>query len=153
MALFARNLLILGSPSLLFLSGIPAAGFRLSMPSVTQEQERTYGLTFLIVAAILTFFTTWANIAKFAPSAFNLFSMKCPNSRRAFPCRKELSELFLFIFLLAMHPVVLSAALLAVNESDWNNKEAIKKWIWGLLIVSVLIYCVNGLLRQSYWYN
>jgi hypothetical protein len=153
MALFARNAFILGSPTFLFLTGIPTAGFRLASSSVTQEQERQYGWTFLIGAAILTMFTTWANVAEFVPHASRLFSGKCQYPNRVFPCRKELTALFAFIFLFAMHPVVLSAGLLYVNESDWKDKDTIKRWIWALLIVSVLIYCANGILRQGYWFG
>lgn len=153
MALFARNAFILGSPTFLFLTGIPTAGFRLASSSVTQEQERQYGLTFLIGAAILTIFTTWANVAEFAPEAARLFSGKCSYPRGVFPCRKELTELFAFIFLFAMHPVTLSVVLLLVNESDLKDKDMIKRWIWALLIVSVLIYCANGVFRQRYWFG
>ena len=153
MALFARNAFILGSPTFLFLTGIPAAGFRLASSSVTQEQERQYGIAFLIGAAILTMFTTWANVAEFAPEAFRLFFGKCRYPSGAFPCRKELTDLFAFIFLFVMNPVVLSVVLLLVNETDWKDKDMIKRWIWALLIVSVLIYCANGMFRQQYWFG
>ena len=153
MALFTRNAFILGSPTLLFLLGIPTIGFRLSSSTTTQEEERRYGLIFLIGVAVLTFFTSWANVAEFAPSLTRLFVTKCQYPRGAFPCRKELTDLFGFIFLTAMNPVVLTALLLIVNESELKDKDMIKRWIWSLLIVSILIYCGNGLMRQQYWYK
>ena len=149
--LFARNAFILASPTLLFLAGIPTASYRL-LNTVTVEQERTYAWTFLIGAALLTAFTTWANFAEIGPDIGRL-SSTCRLPKSTFPCREELSHLFAFIFLLAFHPVLLAAALLYVNETDWKNKDTVKRWLWSLLVLSILIYCANGTFRTIYWFG
>ena len=152
-ALFARNAFILASPTLLFLSGIPTASYRLASQTVSVEEDRRYGYAFLIGAAVLTAFTTLANCAEVAPDLKRLVSSTCHYPKSTFPCRSELTDLFAFVFLLAFHPVLLAAALLYVNETDWKDKDTIKRWLWSLLLLSVLIYCVNGLIRTNYWFG
>lgn len=147
-----RNAFILASPTLLFLAGIPTASLRLTSTSVTPEQERTYAWAFLIGAAILTFFTTWANVANLGPDLARLLSNACKKSYM-FPCHDELRDVFGMIFVFAFHPVLLSALLLYVNDTDWKEKDTIKRWLWVLLIISVLIYCANGVFRYQYWFK
>ena len=112
---------------MLFLGGIPTVSYRLASTSVTADQDRTVGYAVLVGAILLTAFTTWANFAE--------------------------TNLFGFVFLLAFHPILLTVALLAVNETDWKDKETIKRWLWSLLLLSILIYCANGLYRTNYWFG
>ena len=136
---------------LLFLGGIPAASYRL-LTKPQDQDDRVYGYAFLIGAALLTAFTTWANFAEMIPEFTRLVST-CRSPKSTFPCRAELTSLFWFAFLLAFHPVLLSAALLYVNETDWKDKETIKRWLWSMLILSVLLYCASGLQRTNYWFG
>ena len=153
MSLFARNAFILASPTLLFLGGIPTVSYRLASTSVTADQDRTVGYAVLVGAILLTAFTTWANFAEMGPDLGRLVSSTCRFPKSSFPCRTELTNLFGFVFLLAFHPILLTVALLAVNETDWKDKETIKRWLWSLLLLSILIYCANGLYRTNYWFG
>jgi len=138
---------------LLFLTGVPLAIYRRTSSDVTQEQERRVGWAFLLGAAALTFFATWANVAKVAPAVGHLFGATCRFPKSSFPCRYELSELFWFVFMLCMHPVLLAAALLYVNETDWEKKETVVSLLWSLMPLSILVYFANGVSRADYWFG
>jgi len=152
-----RNLFIMASPGLLLIFGAGGTTLRLFQTKPDAPTENKYifaiagiSIAFTLFAGLKIFLQSWTDIQKIFGNA------TCDKNftRAIMPCFKHYNNILTSFILLLINPAVLIAAIYAVNESTWENKDTIKEWLWVMTLLSMFVYGIYGYASVTgYWIN